>query len=104
VINSYDSMNRSSIRFACGITLVAAIALCGCSTVPQEQSPDAIVRGKSLNDAEKLLVSAEHLPDNKDASAVYRMRVAEIAWADFIAHSSSVNVDHCKSSMQNPNL
>ena len=104
MIKSYDSMNRSSIRFACGITLVAAIALCGCSTVPQEQSPDAIVRGKSLNDAEKLLVSAEHLPDNKDASAVYRMRVAEIAWADFIAHSSSVNVDHCKSSMQNPNL
>jgi hypothetical protein len=104
VIKSYDSMNRSSIRFACGITLVAAIALCGCSTVPQQKSADAILRGKSLDDAEQLLVSAEHLPDNKDASAVYRMRVAEIAWADFIAHSSSVNVDHCKSSMQNPNL
>ena len=83
-------MNRSLIRFACGITLVAAIALCGCSTVPQEQSPDAIVRGKSLNDAEKLLVSAEHLPDNKDASAVYRMRAAEIAWTDLARHSGSV--------------
>ena len=73
-------MNRSSIRFACGITLVAAIVLCGCSTVPQEQSAGAILRGNSLEDAEKLLVSAEHLRDNKDAAAVYRMRAAEIAW------------------------
>jgi len=83
-------VNRSSIRFACSITLVAAIALCGCSTVPQQQSADAILRGKSLADAEKLLVSAEHLRDNMDAAAVYRMRAAEIAWADLAVHSTSV--------------
>ena len=83
-------MNRPSIRFACGITLVAATALCGCSTVPQEQSADAILRGKSLDDAEKLLVSAKHLRGKKDAAAVYRMRAAEIAWAELIAHGTSV--------------
>jgi hypothetical protein len=83
-------MNRSSIRFACGVTLVAAIVLCGCSTVPQEQSADAILRGNSLDDAEKLLVSAEHLRDNKDSAAVYRMRAAEIAWADLARHRTSV--------------
>jgi hypothetical protein len=88
-------MNRSSIRFACGIILVAAIALCGCSTVPQQKSADAILRGKSLDDAEHYSLALNTCPIT---------RAAEIAWADFIAHSSSVNVDHCKSSMQNPNL
>jgi hypothetical protein len=83
-------MNRSRIRFACSITLIAAIALCGCSTVPQEQSADVILRGKSLDDAEKLLVSAEHLHGNKDQAAVYRMRAAEIAGTDLAAHGSSV--------------
>jgi hypothetical protein len=83
-------MNRSSIRFTGSITLVAAIALCGCSTIPQEQSADAILRGKSLDDAEKLLVRAEHLRDNKDEAAVYRMRAAEIAWADLAGHGTVV--------------
>jgi outer membrane PBP1 activator LpoA protein len=84
-------MNRSSIRFACSITLVAAIvAFCGCSTVPQEKSADAILHGKSLEDAEQLLVSAEHLRGNKDAAGVYRMRAAEIAWADLAGHTTAV--------------
>jgi hypothetical protein len=83
-------MIRSPIRFACNIAFIAAIALCGCSTVPQQQSADAILRGDSLDDAEKLLVSAEHLRDNKDVAAVYRMRAAEIAWADLAAHGTSV--------------
>jgi hypothetical protein len=83
-------MNRSSLRFACSIALIAAIALCGCNTVPKQQSAGAILRGNSLDDAEKLLVSAEHVRDNKDAAAVYRMRAAEIASTDLAAHGSSV--------------
>src|SRR5436309_4851753 len=83
-------MNRSSTRFACSIAFIAAIALCGCSTVPQPQSADSLLRGNSLDDAEKLLVSAEHLRDNKDMAAVYRMRAAEIAWTDLAAHGTSV--------------
>ena len=83
-------MNRSSIRCACSIVFIAAIALSGCSTVPQQQSADALPHGDSLDDAEKLLVGAEHLGNHKDVAAVYRMRAAEIAWADLAAHSTSV--------------
>jgi len=89
-MNRRQPTNRSSIPFAPSIALIAAITLCGCSTVPREQSANAILRGKSLDDAEKLLVSAEHLRDNKDAAAVYRMRAAEIASADLVARGSSV--------------
>jgi hypothetical protein len=83
-------MNRLCTRLACIITLGAAIALCGCSTVPSQQSADVLLRGDTLDDAEKLVIGAQHLHDNKDAAAVYRMRAAEIAWADLVAHGSSV--------------
>lgn len=83
-------MNRPFIRFDFSITLVAAIVLCGCSTFPQQQSADVLLRGKSLDDAEKLLVSAEQLRDKKDAAAVYRLRAAEIAWVDLDAHGTLV--------------
>jgi pimeloyl-ACP methyl ester carboxylesterase len=83
-------MNRLSTRFACSLTLGAAIALCGCSTVPQQQSADVLLRGNTLDDAEKLLISAKGFRDNKDAAAVYRMRAAEIACADLARHSSSI--------------
>jgi hypothetical protein len=88
-LTDHRPVNRSSIRFACSVVLVAAVVLCGCSTVSQEQSADAILRGKSLDDAEKLLVSAEQLHDN-NTGVVYRLRAAEIAWTDLARHSSSV--------------
>jgi len=40
------------------------------------------LRDNALDDVEKLFVSAGHLRDNKDVSAVYRIRTAEIARAD----------------------
>jgi hypothetical protein len=83
------TMNPLSIRFACSIALGAAIALCGCSTVPP-QSADVLLRGDSLDDAEKLLISAKDFRDNKDAAAVYRMRAAEIACTDLVAHGTSI--------------
>src|ERR1700720_635550 len=83
------TMNPLSIRFACIITLGAGITLCGCSTVPQQQSADVLLRGNSLDDAEKLLVGTKQLHDNNEG-AVYRLRAAEIACADLARHGSSV--------------
>jgi hypothetical protein len=83
-------MNPLSTRFACIITFGAAIALCGCSTVPQQETAGLLLRGNSLADAETLLVSAKDFRDNQDAAAVYRMRAAEIAWTDLVAHGTSV--------------
>ena len=82
-------MIRSSPRFAYNTALIAAIGLYGCSTVPQKQSADSLLRGNSLDDAEQLLVGTKQLRDN-NARAVYRLRAAEIAWTDLARHSSSV--------------
>jgi hypothetical protein len=84
------TMNPLSTRFACIITLGAAIALGGCSTVPQQETAGLLLRGNSLDDAETLLVSAKDFRDNQDGAAVYRMRAAEIAWTDLVAHGASV--------------
>jgi hypothetical protein len=84
------TMNRLSARFAFGIILGAAIALGGCRTVPQQESAGLLLRGNSLEDAEKLLVRAKDFRDNQDAATVYRMRAAEIAWTDLVAHGVSV--------------
>ena len=80
-------MVRRPTRFAFCVAVIAAIALGGCSTVPQEQSA-ADLRGDSLTDAETFLVRAEHLRDNKDGATVYRLRAAEIAWAALAAHGA----------------
>jgi len=83
-------MNPLSTRFACIITFGAAIALGSCSTVPQQETAGLLLRGNRLDDAQTLLVSAKDFRDNQDAAAVYRMRAAEIAWADLVAHGTSV--------------
>jgi len=78
------------MRFAASAAFVVAVALCGCSTVPQEHSTAADLRGEGLDNAERFLVRAEHLRDNKDVAPVYRMRAAEIAWAELAMHDGPV--------------
>ena len=80
---------RPSPRFVCRVAIVVAIALGGCTTVPQEQST-ADLRGDSLNDAERFLARAEHLGDNKDEATVYRLRAGEIAWTALAGHGATV--------------
>jgi hypothetical protein len=52
-MNRRQRMNRSSIRFTCSITLVAATALFGCSTPAKQQSANILLRGNGLDDARR---------------------------------------------------
>src|SRR4051794_11804982 len=81
-LTSMKTARIISNPFARVVAFAAAIALPGCSTVPTVASSDALLRGKSLDDAEKLLASAKEFRDSGDAAAVYRIRAAEIAWAN----------------------
>lgn len=61
------------------LALFAVVALAGCSTVPQGEEAAALLRGKDLDSAEKLLVAAQPA-QNVDQAVVFRARAAEIAW------------------------
>ena len=72
------------------VAILVAVALSGCSTVPPAEQLASTLRGTTLDDAEKLLMYAQHSPSNPEASAVCRIRAAEIAWNDLGAARGSV--------------
>lgn len=84
-------MNRLKVYLATGAT---ALVLNGCVTMPPlESQARADLRGNGIENAEKLLHSADEFAENsqnRNIAAVYRLRAAEIAWTDLAKNGNSV--------------
>ncbi len=75
--------------------VVFATALCllpACSTLaPRSESAAAVeLQGTGLAQADVLLKQAERLDENETAAAVFRLRAAEIAWAELSGRTGVV--------------
>lgn len=69
----------------------AALVFCGCSALPRSDTTAAVeLQVSGLGQAEFLLKRADLLPQSEEASAVYRLRAAEIAWNQLASRTTSV--------------
>lgn len=81
-----------SVKAARVIVFSIAVGLLpACVTVPREETGAVVSLQKNgLPQAELLLRQARRLDDESDAAAVFRLRAAEIAWAELSGRSGSV--------------
>ena len=92
-------LTNSIVRISAGL---AACLLASCATIlPPAEQANIELQGKTLASADALLKKANGISTNDEASVVYQMRAAEIAWSELDTDGGSIkDVKHLSETQQ----
>ena len=92
-------LSTSAVRLAAGL---ATCLLISCATIlPPAEQANIELRGNTLASADALLKKAGGISTNNEASVVYQMRAAEIAWSELDTDGGSIeDVKHLSETQQ----